>query len=82
MKMAVLIHLQDYGKNTADSDDDGFADFLDLCPNQPETFNGIDDKDGCPDDAFSLRDTDQDGLSDNLDDCPNVKETYNQFQDY
>ena len=24
-----------------DSDGDGFIDLVDLCPNQPETFNGI-----------------------------------------
>ena len=29
-----------------------YPDYMDLCPNQPETFNGIDDTDGCPDDAF------------------------------
>ena len=27
---------------------------MDLCPTQPETFNGIDDKDGCPDDASNF----------------------------
>ena len=32
-------------------------DYMDLCPNQPETFNGIDDTDGCPDDALDLRDS-------------------------
>ena len=41
-------------KLTADSDGDGIPDVLDLCPTQPETFNGIDDKDGCPDDAHAL----------------------------
>ena len=46
----------DNTKGTADTDDDGYPDYMDLCPTQPETFNGIDDKDGCPDDASSLRD--------------------------
>jgi len=32
-----------------DSDGDGIADQFDICPNQPETFNGILDSDGCPD---------------------------------
>ena len=35
-------------KRTADSDGDGFPDYLDLCPTQPETFNGTDDDDGLP----------------------------------
>jgi hypothetical protein len=48
-----------------------------LCPTQPEVFNGIDDKDGCPDDIFILRDSDGDGLSDKLDQCPQVPENYN-----
>ena len=33
-----------------DSDGDGINDYNDLCPNQPETFNGVFDRDGCPDD--------------------------------
>jgi len=37
---------------------DGYPDYLDLCPTQPETFNGIDDTDGCPDNEFSLLDRD------------------------
>ena len=32
-----------------DGDEDGIADKLDKCPTQKETFNGIDDGDGCPD---------------------------------
>ena len=32
-----------------DADGDTIADDVDQCPNEPETFNGIDDKDGCPD---------------------------------
>ena len=52
-----------------------------LCPTQAEIFNGIDDKDGCPDDAFILSDTDQDGVSDTLDACPLEPETYNRYLD-
>lgn len=33
----------------ADNDLDGIADRLDKCPNEPESFNGQDDEDGCPD---------------------------------
>ena len=42
-------------KLIADTDADGYSDYLDLCPNQPETFNKIqDDADGCPDDPSFL----------------------------
>ena len=34
-----------------DSDGDGIADSNDACPTQPETFNGYQDTDGCPDTA-------------------------------
>jgi outer membrane protein OmpA-like peptidoglycan-associated protein len=33
----------------ADSDGDGFIDSQDKCPNEPETKNGFEDDDGCPD---------------------------------
>ncbi|MDP2342050.1 MAG: OmpA family protein [Deltaproteobacteria bacterium] len=33
----------------ADGDADGLADPDDKCPTEPETINGIDDADGCPD---------------------------------
>jgi outer membrane protein OmpA-like peptidoglycan-associated protein len=32
-----------------DSDGDGFVDPKDKCPNEPETKNGFEDDDGCPD---------------------------------
>lgn len=32
-----------------DSDGDGIPDVLDQCPTQPETYNGFQDADGCPD---------------------------------
>lgn len=32
-----------------DTDDDGIADNLDRCPLAPETYNGYQDTDGCPD---------------------------------
>ena len=34
-----------------DSDGDGILDFDDTCPRLPETKNGYQDEDGCPDDA-------------------------------
>jgi hypothetical protein len=39
--------LRESGAN--DRDHDGIPDDLDKCPNEPETYNGIDDEDGCPD---------------------------------
>ncbi len=32
-----------------DRDGDGILDSVDKCPDEPETFNGLDDEDGCPD---------------------------------
>ena len=32
-----------------DNDHDGIPDVKDKCPNEPETFNGFEDEDGCPD---------------------------------
>jgi outer membrane protein OmpA-like peptidoglycan-associated protein len=49
-----------------DSDNDGIPDKVDKCPTEPETMNGFDDGDGCPDYA---PDTDGDGTPDNKDGC-------------
>ncbi|MFB5627358.1 MAG: hypothetical protein ACE5R5_04085, partial [Nitrosarchaeum sp.] len=32
-----------------DTDGDGISDSIDQCPTQPETVNGFEDLDGCPD---------------------------------
>ena len=37
------------GMISADWDYDGFTNTVDKCPYDPETFNGVDDLDGCPD---------------------------------
>ena len=71
-----------------DSDLDGIADYVDLCPNEFGTkeLNGCPDVDGdgiadylddCPTEFGLLTfngcpDTDGDGLSDNKDECPNI----------
>jgi hypothetical protein len=34
---------------TADYDGDGLSDSRDVCPTRPETDNGFQDADGCPD---------------------------------
>jgi len=70
-----------YSSGTPDSDGDGIPDNLDSCPNQPETYNGILDLDGCPDDYIPRIDSDQDGLPDAIDACPAEPETYNKYQD-
>jgi outer membrane protein OmpA-like peptidoglycan-associated protein len=36
-----------------DGDGDGIADELDRCPTEPESHDGVDDDDGCPDDKGS-----------------------------
>jgi outer membrane protein OmpA-like peptidoglycan-associated protein len=36
-------------KSGADRDGDTIANGVDRCPDEPETFNGTDDEDGCPD---------------------------------
>ena len=37
------------GGSYADSDGDGILDYDDACPYDPETYNGLEDGDGCPD---------------------------------
>lgn len=39
------------GGNYLDTDNDGIPDIDDDCPNNPETFNGYQDRDGCPDEV-------------------------------
>ena len=48
---------------------DGVMDAQDKCPDQPETKNGFEDEDGCPD-----PDNDRDGILDVDDECPMVPE--------
>src|SRR5262249_40550890 len=40
-----------HGGPDQDSDGDGIVDRKDKCVNEPETFNGFEDDDGCPDRA-------------------------------
>jgi OOP family OmpA-OmpF porin len=60
----------------ADRDGDGIPDRLDQCPDEPETVNGIDDGDGCPE-----QDPDGDGIIGVADQCPNEPEDFDHFQD-
>ncbi|MBO4351814.1 MAG: OmpA family protein [Proteobacteria bacterium] len=50
-----------------DSDGDGLYDDVDKCPYEPETFNGYEDEDGCPD-------SDPDALVDLSEGKINIKE--------
>lgn len=73
-------YMKDYLKQkTVDSDGDGIPNSIDMCPTNPETFNGHKDKDGCPDKV--LTDSDYDGILDSIDQCPDQREVYNGFQD-
>ena len=62
--------------NTNDSDQDGFADDQDKCPDVAEDFDSFEDFDGCPD-----LDNDQDGIPDVDDLCPDEAEIKNDLQD-
>ena len=69
--MTVVLTLLVTNKGNPDTDGDGINDFVDLCPNQPETFNGVYDRDGCPDDYILTNDRDLDGIPDAIDAMPN-----------
>jgi len=43
--------------STGDRDHDGIADSQDWCPDEPENYNGKDDRDGCPDGRIVVTDT-------------------------
>ena len=59
-------------------DGDGIVDAKDIWPDQPETVNGYEDNDGCPD---VVPDTDHDGVDDRTDRCPDAPEDKDGFQD-
>jgi outer membrane protein OmpA-like peptidoglycan-associated protein len=59
-----------------DSDGDGIPDEKDLCPKQPEDYDGFEDADGCPD-----TDNDGDGIPDVEDECPDEPEDKDGFED-
>ena len=62
--------------NIGDRDGDGLKDDVDKCPDDPEDFDGFEDKDGCPE-----PDNDRDGILDVDDKCPNIPEDKDGFQD-
>lgn len=61
---------------SSDSDADGVPDDADKCPDQPETKNGYEDEDGCPE-----LDKDNDTFLDAVDHCPDQAETFNGVTD-
>ena len=62
--------VRDPGPGSAgDGDGDGIVDAGDMCPADPEDFDGFEDEDGCPD-----PDNDRDGILDIDDKCPNEPE--------
>lgn len=60
-----------------DRDGDGHPDDADKCPDDPETYQGFEDDDGCPDDA----DTDGDGKTDSVDSCVLEPEDVDKYLD-
>jgi len=59
-----------------DADSDGVLNGADECPTDRETYNGIDDSDGCPE-----LDRDHDGRLGSLDKCPERAEDIDGFED-
>jgi outer membrane protein OmpA-like peptidoglycan-associated protein len=68
------ISLSLFGKK--DYDGDGILDSDDLCPSNPEDYDGFQDEDGCPD-----FDNDKDKILDERDKCPNDAEDKDGYQD-
>ncbi len=69
-----------------DLDGDGIPDSIDQCDFSPETFNGFQDEDGCPDPdpigfVSDIQDMDGDGILDADDLCPTQPEIFNGIED-
>jgi outer membrane protein OmpA-like peptidoglycan-associated protein len=61
-----------------DSDNDGLNDSADKCSKEPETVNGFEDTDGCPDE---VPDEDGDGILGQKDKCADEPEDKDGFDD-
>ncbi len=77
-----------YWNCAGDRDCDCIPDSVDKCVMDKENYNGIDDKDGCPDKIVQMvvidkvvKDTDNDGIVDDDDRCPFEPEDRNGFKD-
>ena len=71
-----------------DGDSDGIIDTSDACPLEPETYNGFQDDDGCPDvtvsatSSYNFPDVDGDRVDDRWDSCIDEQENYNGYLDW
>ncbi len=72
----VVIEEPDEPPAPIDTDGDGFVDALDRCPTEPETRNGVEDSDGCPE-----LDPDGDRVFGASDRCPDDPEDVDGFRD-
>ena len=68
-----------FWKCAGDKDCDCIMDEKDKCPMDKENYNGVDDRDGCPEEIIRMvvidkksmaRDSDNDGITDDRDRCP------------
>ncbi|HKJ13798.1 MAG TPA: thrombospondin type 3 repeat-containing protein [Desulfobulbales bacterium] len=73
------IQLTDITCGVTDTDDDGYKDLCDNCPNKPNADQADSDYDGvgdacdvCPDTADDQYDSDSDGVGEPCDNCPTV----------
>jgi len=64
-----------------DTDRDGVSDTDDRCVTEPETRNGYQDADGCPDTAGAPDDLDSDQVRGPADRCPEQAEDFDGFED-
>ncbi|MCV0412095.1 thrombospondin type 3 repeat-containing protein, partial [Nitrosarchaeum sp.] len=78
--LLILLSPDSIFAQSLDTDGDGIPDSSDSCPTDPETINGFEDSDGCPD-VVPPTDTDGDGIPDSSDSCPTQDETINGFED-
>lgn len=72
------------GCPSSDPDGDGITETDDRCPDRAETFNGVDDLDGCPDVKFdkgASGDSDGDKVPDAADKCKFRAEDADGFED-
>jgi outer membrane protein OmpA-like peptidoglycan-associated protein len=71
-----------YQRTPYDRDEDGIPNRDDLCVDDPETINGFEDSDGCPDvRPVPQDDQDEDGILNDVDECPELPEDKDQFED-
>jgi outer membrane protein OmpA-like peptidoglycan-associated protein len=61
-----------------DQDTDTIPDIVDVCPAEPEDFDGDNDEDGCPE---TSEDSDGDGIINAVDQCPDQAEDLDGFKD-